>query len=50
MNESVMRKNSTIKYRPDIDGLRGVAVTLVVLFHFFPGVIRGGLSGSIYFL
>lgn len=38
-------------YRPDIDGLRAVAVLLVVIFHFFPGLIHGGFVGvDIFFL
>jgi peptidoglycan/LPS O-acetylase OafA/YrhL len=32
-------------YRPDIDGLRAVAVLSVVGFHAFPGGIRGGYVG-----
>lgn len=33
------------KYRPDIDGLRAVAVLSVVIFHAFPSAIQGGFVG-----
>lgn len=33
------------KYRPDIDGLRAVAVLAVVAFHAFPSLMRGGFIG-----
>ncbi|RHY48732.1 hypothetical protein DYB30_011358 [Aphanomyces astaci] len=34
-----------IKYRPDIDGLRTLAVVPVVLFHAYPHSIKGGFTG-----
>ena len=33
------------KYRPDIDGLRAVAVLAVVGFHAFPSLVCGGFTG-----
>lgn len=33
------------KYRPDIDGLRAVAVLSVLAFHAFPGLVHGGYVG-----
>lgn len=40
-----------IPYRPDIDGLRAVAVTAVVLFHLKPAFLQGGFVGvDIFFV
>ena len=40
-----------IAYRPDIDGLRALAVTSVITFHLFPNLIPGGFIGvDIFFV
>lgn len=39
------RVGTSLKYRPDIDGLRAIAVLSVVGFHSFPGWFKGGFVG-----
>ncbi len=43
--------SNTSDYRPDVDGLRGVAVVSVLAFHFWPSFISGGFVGvDIFFV
>lgn len=43
-NTSVTHE-SALDYRPDIDGLRAVAILAVVAFHAFPANFPGGFIG-----
>jgi peptidoglycan/LPS O-acetylase OafA/YrhL len=40
-----MGKTSSVAYRPDIDGLRAIAVLSVVGYHAAPSLVRGGYVG-----
>ena len=44
---SAVRKihHSDLEYRPDIDGLRAIAVLAVVIFHMAPSLLPGGFIG-----
>ncbi len=49
--ENHIKQISHTKYRPDIDGLRAVAVMAVVVFHGFPDYFKGGFIGvDIFFV
>lgn len=46
-----MIRESESSYRPDVDGLRAVAILLVVLFHAFPKLLKSGYVGvDIFFV
>jgi peptidoglycan/LPS O-acetylase OafA/YrhL len=41
----------SFEYRPEVDGLRGVSILLVVIYHFFPKALPGGFIGvDIFFV
>ena len=42
---SILHEKRSVKYRPDIDGLRAIAVLSVVAFHAFPNWVQGGFIG-----
>ena len=46
-----LRVDKVSSYRPDIDGMRALAILSVVLFHAFPNVVKGGFVGvDIFFV
>ena len=41
---SAVHTHDNQRYRPDVDGLRAVAILSVVAFHAFPNLIQGGYN------
>ena len=51
MNFNTDTAKSQVEYRPDIDGLRGLAIISVVLYHIFPAWFKSGFIGvDIFFV
>ena len=45
MAKDAQLSHDEIRYRPDIDGLRALAVIAVILYHGYPTVLTGGFIG-----
>jgi peptidoglycan/LPS O-acetylase OafA/YrhL len=45
MNQQLLHRSEQLTYLPHVDGLRALAVALVVVFHAWPAVLPGGFIG-----
>jgi peptidoglycan/LPS O-acetylase OafA/YrhL len=43
--ESTQKPTGNRAFRPDIQGLRAIAVTMVVIYHLYPSALPGGFAG-----
>lgn len=51
MSSLILHPIKPSHYRPDIDGLRAIAIVSVVIFHTFPTQLPGGFVGvDVFFL
>ena len=49
-NKESERISPLVSYRADIDGLRGLSIFFVFLYHLFPEIFVGGFIGVDIFL
>ncbi|MGH3292519.1 MAG: acyltransferase family protein [Trebonia sp.] len=44
-SDSTLKPGGNQGFRPDIQGLRAIAVTMVVIYHLYPSALPGGFAG-----
>ncbi|UVJ42786.1 acyltransferase [Pseudomonas sp. LS1212] len=51
LSSKIIKESIRSAYRPDIDGMRALAILYVVIFHAFPSLMQGGFVGvDIFFV